>query len=231
MKNTIQLNIGLRTNDGGTLTVPEIAHALRRHGLVLTATRIVTGQWEGKEEQTLAVEAIPALPVCHHECRLAIVSAIGKLARELRQTCIALQWPDGGGELCPPVSGQAFDLAYFHPATAAEVTACDCLSNVIDGCKHLLAVAEDNDDSPAIVKYCKLAHTLSANADNLRAVICPAPAPAVSLSKKAVKEICNAACNFPNGSTKDNLLLTLLSNGIAPEGLLIPGNPEVTSGW
>ena len=129
MKNTIQLNIGTATLDGQTLTIPEISTALRRHGLVLTASRIVTGQWEGKEETTLAVECLPALPICHAECRLAIVSAIGKLARELRQTCIAIAWPDGSGELCPPVSGQSFDPLFFHPAdrvTYAEAAgACD----------------------------------------------------------------------------------------------------------
>lgn len=182
MKNSIQLNIGTATVDGQTLAIPEIATALRRHGLVLTLARVVTGQWEGKEETTLAVECLPALPVCHHECRLAITSAIGKLSKELRQTCIALAWPDGSGELCPPVSGQTFDPLFFHPAD--KVT---------------------------------FAET--------------AGVPAVSLSKKAIGEICDAACKVPNGPVKENLLMTLLSHGIAPEGLLIPGNPEIVSGW
>ena len=117
MKNSIQLNIGTATHDGGELTVPEIATALRRHGLVLTACRVVVnGEWNGVPEEALAAECLPALPVCHAECRLAIASAIGKLARELRQTCIALLWPEGHGELCPPQSGMDFNPARFHPA-------------------------------------------------------------------------------------------------------------------
>ena len=120
MKNTIQLNIGLNTPTG-TLTVPEVATALRRHGLILTSARIVTGQWEGKEETTLTCEAIPALPLCHNECRAAVAVGIAKLAAELRQTCIAVQWPEGHGELCPPVSGQSFNPDFFHLAYIARM--------------------------------------------------------------------------------------------------------------
>ena len=179
MKNTLQINIGTATVDGQTLTIQEIASALRRHGLVLTASRIVTGQWEGKEETTLAVECLPALPICHAECRLAIVSAIGKLARELRQTCIAIAWPDSTGELVPDVG--AFDPLFFHPADrvtyaeAAGVPACDCLANVMDACLHNSLVSRDNGDRTGCDKYWRLGQDLQSNADNLRAVICPTP--------------------------------------------------------
>ena len=121
MKNTLQLNIGLNTNDGGTLAVGEAATAIRRAGLIITASRIVNGAWNGTPEQTLAVECLPALPICHGGCRLAILSAIGKLARELRQTCIALAWPEGHGELCPPQSGMEFDASLFHGVEAPTV--------------------------------------------------------------------------------------------------------------
>ena len=154
MKNTIQLNIGLNTPDG-TVSVPAVATALRRHGLILTASRIATGQWEGKEETTLAVECLPALPVCHHECRLAITSAIGKLARELRQHCIALAWPDGGGELCPPVSGRSFDPEFFHPIIPPAPVAAACpVDAVISSLREMLDTFGDNaqyDDDDAEV--------------------------------------------------------------------------------
>lgn len=235
MKNSIQLNIGTATLDGQTLTIPEIATSLRRAGLVLTSARIVTGQWEGKEEQTIACECIPALPICHAECRLAIASAIGKLARELRQTCIALAWPDGSGELCPPVSGQVFDPSRFHPASAsASVPACDCLSNVINACNHLAQVAEDNGDIAAVTKYLRADHILQSNADYLRAVIYPAPIPdrkffeSIAFDLKAVRE---HAENIKSSQACIKQEIDSLWERIYPLAVEPARTPEITSGW
>lgn len=152
MKNTITLNIGLNTPTG-TLTVPEVATALRRHGLILTASRLAVGRWEGKEEQTLAVECLPALPLCHNECRAAVTVGIAKLARELRQTCIAVQWPEGHGELCPNVG--KFDPAEFKQVfTPAPVAAACQVQAVISSLREMLDTFEDNaqyDDDDAEV--------------------------------------------------------------------------------
>lgn len=251
MKNTFQINIGTRTNDGGKITIPEIATALRRHGLVLTACRIVTGIWEGVPEETLACECLPALPVCHAECRLAIATAIGKLARELRQTCIAVRWPEGHGELCPPVSGLDFSNEYFQgvwipaiiPALegeAANVPACDCLSNVSDACNHLAQVAEDNGDIAATTKYLRAEHTLQSNADNLRAVICPTPAPApartpdraffesIAFDLKAIRE---HAENIESSQACIRQEIDSLRARIYPLAVKPPRTQEITSGW
>ena len=176
MKNTITLNIGTATNDGGNLTIPEIATALRRAGLVLTSARIVTGQWEGKEETTLVVECLPALPICHAECRAAVTVGIAKLARELRQTCIAVRWPEGHGELCPNVSGQPFNPDFFHPVfPPAPVVTCP-VEAVISACKHQADVAESNDEPLVRDNYLYAAEFLRTNREALAAVIAPAPA-------------------------------------------------------
>lgn len=118
MKNTIQFNIGLARNDGKENTVPTVASSLRQHGFILTASRIVAGTWQGKPETTLAFEALAALPLCHAECVLAVGASIKRLALDLGQTCIAVQWPDGRGELVPNVG--KFDPKQFH--AVAEVT-------------------------------------------------------------------------------------------------------------
>lgn len=173
MKNTITLNIGLNTPTG-TLTVPEVATALRRHGLILTASRLAVGKWEGKEETTLAVECLPALPICHLACRAAIAVGIAKLARELRQTCIALQWPEGHGELCPNVD--KFDPSEFKqvfpPAPAPVAAACP-VQAVIAACKHQADVAENNDEPLVRDNYLYASEFLRTNREALAAVITP----------------------------------------------------------
>lgn len=238
MKNTIQLNIGIATLDGGTLTIPEIATALRRHGLVLTASRIVTGQWEGKEETTLACEAIPALPVCHHECRLAILSAVGELSRELRQTCIALAWPEGGGELCPPVSGQSFDPIFFHPAdrvTFAEVPA----KLDRDGAEKLVLALEYAED---------MASEAASSLACTRQVIAEVHSKLLLHALPACDCLANVidACLHNSLVSRDNgdrtgcdkywrLGQDLQSNSDNLRAVLCPTiparNPEITSGW
>ena len=236
MKNSIQLNIGTQTNDGGEITIPEVATSLRRQGLVIVAARIVTGQWEGKEEQTLTCECIPALPICHAGCRLAIASAIGKLARELRQTCIALAWPDGSGELCPPQSGMDFNPAWFHPASeAASVPACDCVTSVVDALKHRSQVLRDNGKiREATECYCAGTY-LTAYADDLRATICPAPArtPERKFFESVARDLESLRSHAEEiGNTQacitqelDSILAFIRPLAIAPR------TPEITSGW
>lgn len=113
------MNIGLARNDGReSNTVTTVAAALHQHGFILTASRIVRGEWQGVPETTLAFEALAALPLCHAECCLAVKVSIQRLASDLGQTCIACVWPDGRGELIPDVG--AFDANQFHPV--AEIT-------------------------------------------------------------------------------------------------------------
>lgn len=115
MKNSLLLNIGLARNDERENTAESIGHALRDRGLILTASRIVTGEWQGRPETTLACEVLPALPLCHVSCRQAVGIQIGRLAEDLGQDCIALQWPEGNGELVPEIDGERFDPLFFHP--------------------------------------------------------------------------------------------------------------------
>ena len=119
MKNSIAINIGLARKDGQENTVPTVAASLRHHGLILTHARIVRGEWQGKPECTLAVEALCALPLCHEECRLAVKVSVQRLAAELSQDCIAVQWPEGHGELIPPVA--EFDATCFHSPRCVDL--------------------------------------------------------------------------------------------------------------
>ena len=111
MKNTLKMNIGLARQDGGENTAKQTGDALRAAGFIVIASRLVTGAWEGKPETTLAIECFPSLPLCHHECRLAVYVAIERLARSLDQTCIAVEWSHGLQELIPPVA--EFDSSAF----------------------------------------------------------------------------------------------------------------------
>ena len=111
MKKQIELNIGLASNTGPC--APHLILAdLRYRGFTVTASRVALGQWEGKSEATLVIESGYVLPLEYGESKTCIRAALGEIARRHHQDCIAIQWPDGTGELIPPVS--EFDPAYFH---------------------------------------------------------------------------------------------------------------------
>lgn len=234
MKNTITLNIGLNTPTG-TLTVPEVATALRRHGLILTASRLAVGRWEGKEEQTLAVECLPALPLCHNECRAAVAIGIGKLARELGQACVALQWPEGHGELHPNVG--KFDPAEFKQVfTPAPVVTCP-VEAVISACKHQADIAEDNDEPLVRDNYLYAAEFLRTNREALAAVIAPAPAPAPVAAACQVQAVISSLREMldtfeDNAQYDDDDAEVIARAREALAAVITPARTsEVTSGW
>ena len=113
MKNKIELNIGLSGMDGRTVHPERVAWVLKECGFIITASRLCSGTWEGKPEQALALECLVALPLCHHECRLAVAVALRRVAENLMQSCVAVKWPWGVNELIPPVA--AFDPQYWQP--------------------------------------------------------------------------------------------------------------------
>jgi ABC-type uncharacterized transport system YnjBCD permease subunit len=113
MKNSIQMNIGLTRQDGRENSTETVALALKHAGFILTACRIVTSEWQGTPERTLACEVLVSLPLCHAECRLAIGATVKRLATDLCQSCIAVKWPEGHGDLIPPVA--PFDGQYWKP--------------------------------------------------------------------------------------------------------------------
>jgi hypothetical protein len=234
MKNSIQLNIGTKTVDGNVLTIPEISTAFRRQGLILTASRIVTGEWQGVEETTLAVECLPALPICHAECRLAIAVGIGKLAAELRQECIALQWPNGSGELCPNVG--PFKPQYFHPALApvASVPACDAdKAQFIDYLRSTLIPDLEASGMEATAEDFK---TCVRFMDSTTA---PAKLPEITLPRPALESILRELECVEEQADEINSALKALreSSSLVHSRLLArlkspaPGKPEITSGW
>lgn len=118
MKNTLALNIGLSRNDGRENSAESIGHALRDRGFIVTASRIVDSEWQGKPETTLACDVLPALPLCHVSCRQAVKIQVERLAEELGQDCIATVWPEGHGELVPAIG--EFDPSLFHPVITTE---------------------------------------------------------------------------------------------------------------
>lgn len=161
--NTIKLNIGLATQSGPALTVPEVIKALASKGLLVIQSRLALGEWQGIEEKTLAVECISPLPLCHHECRLAIACTVQHLAGELRQACIALQWPDGSGVLLPEVA--PFDPAFFHDPAPDAVGAVEL------ACRLAAAISNDCGDNDSAADYKAAAETLQNGADNLRPLV------------------------------------------------------------
>jgi hypothetical protein len=114
MKNSILINVSTARADGRENSVESISLALRGKGFRILSSRIVRGEWEGKPEISLALELLAALPLCHLECLLATRIAIQRLSEELGQDCIAVEWPNGHGELVPEQRGVKFQEEFFH---------------------------------------------------------------------------------------------------------------------
>ena len=236
MKNSIQLNIGTRT-PAGELTVPEVATALRRAGFVLTHSRVVESQYNGMPETCLAVEALCALPLCHAECRLAVSVTLAKLAKDLRQECVAVRWPDGGAELIPDTG--AFDAQWWiDPRGEETVPACDCVANVIGALKHRSLVSQDNEELREAIECACVGAFLRSRADDLRAVICPASAPAPTPDRRFFECVGHDLGNIRDraediGNAQACIIKEIdsLLEIIHPLAGTVARNPEITSGW
>lgn len=110
--NQITLNIGLSSGTGPC--APHLILAdLRHNGFIVTQSRIAQGVWEGKPEATLVLVASYVFPLTFKESRLCICAALVEIAKRHSQKCIAVQWPDGTGDLVP-AQAYAFDPQYFH---------------------------------------------------------------------------------------------------------------------
>jgi hypothetical protein len=105
MKTNIILNIGLETSAGNPVEIHNAIHEVERAGITILASGVVTGQWEGKEEQTLI---ICGLAYDSYELKPRLYSA----TRALSQHCIAI-WKDGKGELIGDTDW-SFDASLFH---------------------------------------------------------------------------------------------------------------------
>ena len=237
MKNSIQLNIGTRT-PAGELTIPEVATALRRAGFVLTHSRTKESLYNGVPETCLAVEALCALPLCHVECRHACAVVLAKLAHDLRQECIAVRWPDGGAELIPNTG--AFDARFWVDPRGVETVPApgDPVSLVIDACKHNAQVARDNGDTYCAQEYDACGAFLHSRADNLRAVICPAPTPAPTPDRRFFECVVHDLGNIRDiaediGNAQARIIKEIdsLLEIIHPLAGTVARNPEITSGW
>ena len=177
MKNSIQLNVGLTTSNNNPVEIHRLLQDLRAAGLYAANSRIALGYWRGQPECTLVAECLFAIPLCHPEARLAIRVSLARIAEQHGQTCVAVLWPDSTGELVPNVG--EFDTNQFRPVHAPENTpACDCVANVIDALKHCATVSADNHDKYGEQEFNTCGAFLTSRADNLRAVIYPASAPA-----------------------------------------------------
>lgn len=102
MRTSITLNIGL------SLPPVEIHSAIaeiQRAGITILASGIVSGEWNGKPEQTLVVQGL-ALESPELRPRLYCAS------RALNQDCIAV-FSNGLGELIGDTA-QVFNAEYFH---------------------------------------------------------------------------------------------------------------------
>lgn len=171
--NCITLNIGLNKNNGGTLSVPEVCHALRGAGLLLINSRLDCGEWEGIKEETLVAVCLSPLPPWCNECRLALAATIERLAATLCQSCIACQWPDGTGSLLPAVA--PFDPAFFKTFenSSPELAAVDA---VRDACLVQAEIAANACAPGAAIELGKAAHVIRQSRENLAAVVDLGPA-------------------------------------------------------
>ena len=102
MKTNITINIGLSLPP---IQVHSAIHEVERAGITILASGIVSGQWDGKEEQTLVIQG---LALESPELRPRLYCA----ARALNQECIAI-WSNGRGELIGDTT-QEFNPDYFH---------------------------------------------------------------------------------------------------------------------
>lgn len=111
-QNQITLNIGLSSGTGPC--APHLILAdLRHNGFIITQSRIVQGVWEGKPEACLVLVASYVFPLQFKESKLCICAALVEIAKRHAQDCIAIEWPDGTGDLVP-AQKYAFDAAFFH---------------------------------------------------------------------------------------------------------------------
>ena len=102
MKTNITINIGL------SLPPIQVHHAIaeiQRAGVTILASGIVSGEWEGKPEQTLVIQGL-ALESPELRPRLYCAS------RALNQDCIAI-YSNGLGELIGDTA-QVFNPDFFH---------------------------------------------------------------------------------------------------------------------
>ena len=125
MKTNITINIGLESSTGKAVEIHHAIHEIERAGITCLASGIVTGEWEGKEEQTLV---ICGLAMESLELRPRLYSA----SRALSQHCIAL-WMNGAGELIGEETNFKFDptLFHFHPRESkAPESDCECIQRI-----------------------------------------------------------------------------------------------------
>jgi hypothetical protein len=142
MKTNVTLNIGLETAQGNPVELHQAIREIERAGVTILASGIVTGQWEGKAEQTLVIQGL-AFDSPELSPRLYVVS------RALSQHCIAVHW-NGKGELIGDnPEGYTFnnDLFHFHAReekTGAvklkiDIRGDDCLSGTFKGSRQACA--------------------------------------------------------------------------------------------
>lgn len=114
MKTNIVINIGLIDTSGNPVELHRAIHEIERAGITLLASGVVTGEWEGKPEQTLVLCGL-AFP--SPELKPRLYSA----TRALSQHCIAV-WQDGKGELIGEDTSWKFDpeLFHFHPRESQD---------------------------------------------------------------------------------------------------------------
>jgi hypothetical protein len=113
MKNALELNIGLDSARLGHIPAETAQGLITLHGFRVHASRVVTGEWEGKPESTLVLLVSPPCEAASPSCRAMIRAKLQGAARQLGQDCIAVRWPEGTGELVPPCA-YAFNPALFH---------------------------------------------------------------------------------------------------------------------
>jgi len=113
-RNTITLNIGLTDSIGEPVPIHKAIAALQLRGFAVINSRVACGTWQGVIEYTLVVECAFALPCERIESILASKAAVFRLTMDLGQTCIAIRWQDGCGELVPQQIGTPFDTASFY---------------------------------------------------------------------------------------------------------------------
>jgi hypothetical protein len=106
----LTLNIGTK-NPAETLATLLVA------GFTVHHFRLVEGEWEGVPETTLAIDASLGLPSCGESIAAARV-LVRRVAEELGEQSIAVQWERGEGELIPPL--YPFNPELFHPAESPD---------------------------------------------------------------------------------------------------------------
>lgn len=106
----LEVNVGLSTNDGGTVSVTQAIAALQRRGFVVVAQRVVCARHaKGSEDTLVARLLLPKQPG-------TALTRLYFVAKDLRQDAIAVMWSDAAGILVGPRASEwgSFDPYYFH---------------------------------------------------------------------------------------------------------------------